>query len=382
MPIGQRPSLSHEPSTRVNTHSSVLAAGLFALTACGGAGEPTSPIKTCAEDPTQAKCVVIPPATDSALRLLAAKSSRYIGAAAGASFGQATYNTLFAAEFSMLTPENALKWQSVHPTRATYNYTSPDAMLAFATTNGMKMRGHTLVWHSQNAAWLIGTTWPIDTLTQIMKDHITAVMGHYKGQIYAWDVVNEAFNDDGTRRATLWSTTLGTGYIETAFRAARAADPATLLFYNDYNLEFPGAKQDAAFAMLSDFKTRGVPMDGIGFQAHFQMNADLSGVPSRTSLTSTFSRFAALGVKIHITELDIRVRVPGATSAELAAQASAYGDIVAACRAVPLCEAIVVWGVSDAESWVPSTFPGYGNALLFDNTFAKKATYTAMKNAL
>jgi endo-1,4-beta-xylanase len=104
--------------------------------------------------------------------------------------------------------------------------------------------------------------------------------------------------------------------------------------------------------------------------------------PSRASLTSTFSRFAALGVKVHITELDIRVRVPGATAAELAAQASAFGDIVAACRAVQLCEAIVVWGVSDAESWVPSTFPGYGNALLFDNTYAKKATYTAVKNAL
>lgn len=215
-----------------------------------------------------------------------------------------------------------------------------------------------------------------------MKDHINAVMGHYKGQIYAWDVVNEAFSDDGTLRATLWSNTLGKGYIETAFRAARAADPAALLFYNDYNLEFTGAKQDAAFAMLSDFKTRGVPMDGVGFQAHFQINADLSGVPSRASLTSTFSRFAALGLKVHLTELDVRVRVPGATTAELAAQASAYGDIVAACRAVQLCEAIVVWGVSDAESWIPSTFPGYGNALLFDNTFAKKATYTAVKNAL
>ena len=190
------------------------------------------------------------------------------------------------------------------------------------------------MWHSQNAAWLTGTTWPIDTLTQIMKDHINAVMGHYKDQIYAWDVVNEAFNDDGTRRATLWSTTLGTGYIETAFRTACAADPATLLFYNDYTLEFTSAKQDAVFAML------------------------------------------------HITELDIRVRVPGATAAELAAQASAFGDIVAACRAVQLCEAIVVWGVSDAEPWVPSTFPGYGNALLFDNTYAKKATYTAVKNAL
>jgi endo-1,4-beta-xylanase len=324
--------------------------------------------------------VIAPP--DSALRLIAAKSSRYVGSAAGASFGQTTYNGVLSTEFSMLTPENALKWQSVHPTRATFNYASPDAMFAFSTANGMKMRGHTLVWHSQNAAWLTATTWPVDTLTQIMKDHIGAVMTHYKGQIYAWDVVNEALNDDGTLRATVWSTPLGKSYIETAFRAARAADPAALLFYNDYNLEFAGAKQDAAFAMVSDFKARGVPIDGIGFQAHFQINADLTGVPSRASLTSTFSRFAALGMKVHLTELDVRVRVPGATPAELTAQASAYGDIVAACRAVSLCEAIVVWGVSDAESWVPSTFPGYGNALLFDNTFTRKATYAAVKAAL
>ncbi|MEO8622846.1 MAG: endo-1,4-beta-xylanase [bacterium] len=323
--------------------------------------------------------MVVTPPPDSGLRLIAAKSARYAGSAAGSNFGQAAYNGVLSKEFSMLTPENALKWQSVRPSRATFNYSTPDAMLAFATANGMKMRGHTLVWHSQNPAWLTSTTWPADTLTQILTDHITTVMGHYKGQVYAWDVVNEAFNDNGSLRATLWSTSLGNGYIEAAFRAARAADPAALLFYNDYSLEFPGAKQDAVFTLVNDFKTRGVPIDGIGFQAHFQINADLSGVPSRASLTSTFARFAALGLKVHITELDVRIRVPGATPAELTAQASAYGDVVAACRAVPLCEAIVVWGVSDAESWVPSVFPGYGNALLFDNAYGRKSTYAAVK---
>ena len=367
----------------MNTRFNWLVAGVIALTACGAASDPTAVTATCAEQPGHAKCVAVtPPAGDSALRLLAAKSARYIGSAAGFRFGQATHNTVLATEFSMLTPENALKWESVHPARATYNYATPDAMLAFATANGMKMRGHTLVWHSQNAPWLTATSWPADTLTQIMKDHINSVMGRYKGQIYAWDVVNEALNDNGTLRATVWSTTLGKSYLETAFRAARAADPAALLFYNDYALEFGGAKQDAAFTLMSDLQTRGVPIDGIGFQAHFQINPDLGGVPSRASLTSTFARFAALGLKVHITELDIRVRVPGATAAELAAQASAYSDVVAACRAVPRCDAIVVWGISDADSWIPSFFPGYGNALLFDNAFDRKPTYTAVKNAL
>jgi endo-1,4-beta-xylanase len=125
-----------------------------------------------------------------------------------------------------------------------------------------------------------------------------------------------------------------------------------------------------------------VPIDGIGFQAHFQINADGTGVPSKASLTSTFQRFAVLGVKIHITELDVRVRTPGATSVELSAQTQAYGDIVGACVAVPLCEAITVWGVTDSESWVPSTFPGYGLALLFDGSLSKKPVWAAVKSAL
>jgi len=221
-----------------------------------------------------------------------------------------------------------------------------------------------------------------DTLAQILKDHIAAVVGHYKGSISAWDVVNEAFTGSGAIAPSVWSNTLGKSYIETAFRAARLADPAALLFYNDYGLEFSGAKQDSAFSLINDFKARGVPIDGIGFQAHFQINADGSGVPSRSSLQATFARFASLGIKIHLTELDVRIRTPGATAVELAAQTQGYSDVVAACVTVPACEAIVVWGVTDSESWIPGAFPGYGSALLFDGSLAKKATYTAVKSAL
>jgi len=353
------------------------------VAACGGAtSEPVS-VKTCAQDPTQAKCVTVTPQVDSGLRFYATRNGRYMGTALDAAFGATSaYDALVSREFSLITAANAQKWQTIHPSRATYSYARADAMLAFAQANGMKMRGHTLAWQNQNPAWLINGAFPADTLAQILKDHISAVLTHYKGTIYAWDVVNEAFNANGTIAATIWSNALGRGYIETAFRAARAADPAALLFYNDYNLEYTGAKQDSAFVLIQDFKARGVPIDGIGFQAHFQINADGTGVPSKASLTSTFQRFAALGVKIHITELDVRVRTPGAAQLELTAQTQAYSDIVGACVAVPACEAIVVWGVTDTESWVPSTFPGYGSALLFDGGLSKKPTWTAVKTAL
>jgi endo-1,4-beta-xylanase len=361
----------------------VLAATAVLLAACGASGTEPVAVKTCIEDPSQAKCVVVAVPVDSGLRFYAAKSNRVFGAALDAMFGTSTaYDNLVAREFSSVTAANAQKWQTIHPTRATYNFARGDQMLAFAQSKGMKMRGHTLAWHNQNPSWLTGTTWVPDTLAQILKDHIANVVTHYKGTISAWDVVNEAFASNGTIAPTIWSNALGASYIETAFRAARAADPAALLFYNDYSLEFPGAKQDAAAALISDFKTRGVPIDGIGFQAHFQINADGTGVPSRASLTATFQRFAALGVKIHLTELDVRIRSPGATAAEVTAQGQGYADVVAACMAVPACESITVWGVTDSESWVPSTFPGFGSALLFDGGMTKKATWTAVRNAI
>ncbi|MGH9883981.1 MAG: endo-1,4-beta-xylanase [bacterium] len=323
------------------------------------------------------------------LRSLASAKSRSFGVAVDASFfgtNPAQYDTVVAREFNMIVAGNVMKWSSIHRDgRYSYRFANPDAMVAFAQANNMKVRGHTLAWHQQNPTWLTGTTWNAETLKVVLKEHIDSVVGHYKGKVVAWDVVNEAINDgSGTLRATgsPWAATLGASYIDLAFREARAVDPGTLLFYNDYNLEFTGAKQDSAFALVSGMKSRGVPIDGIGFQAHFQINADGSGVPTKDALVSTFNRFAAVGLKIHITELDIRVRTPGAASSELAAQTQGYSNIVAACLAVSACEAIVVWGLNDGESWVPGTFPGYGQALLFDDAFGRKATYTAVSSAL
>jgi endo-1,4-beta-xylanase len=365
------------------------ALAALALGACGGGGSDsgtTTPSeKTCQQDPTQAKCIV--PTTT--LRGLASAKSRSFGVSVDATFfgaNPAAYDAVVAREFNLIVAGNVMKWSSIHrDSRYAYRWTNPDSMVAFAQANGMKVRGHTLAWYQQNPAWLTNTTWDPETLKVVLKEHIDSVVGHYKGKILAWDVVNEAFNDGtGSLRVTgsPWATTLGAGYIDLAFQAARAADPAALLFYNDYNLETPGLKQDSVFARISGMKTRGIPIDGIGFQAHFQVNADATGVPSKETLVATFNRFAALGLKIHVTELDIRVRTPGATTAELAAQNQGFTNITAACLAVPACEAMVVWGLNDGESWVLGTFPGYGQALLFDDAYSRKATYNAVSSAL
>jgi endo-1,4-beta-xylanase len=366
------------------------AVAALALGACGGGdnGGTQPGEKTCQQDPTQAKCTVNnPPATT--LRGLATAKGRSFGVSVDATFfgaNPAAYDTVVAREFSLIVAGNVMKWSSIHrDSRYLYRWTSPDAMVAFAQANGMKVRGHTLVWYQQNPTWLTSTTWDPETLKVVLKEHIDSVVGHYRGKILAWDVVNEAFNDGtGSLRVTRspWATTLGAGYIDLAFQEARAADPAALLFYNDYNLETPGLKQDSVFARISGMKARGIPIDGIGFQAHFQVNADATGVPSKETLVATFNRFAALGLKIHVTELDIRVRTPGATSAELAAQSQGFTNVTAACLAVPACEAMVVWGLNDGESWIQGTFPGWGQALLFDDTYARKATYNAVSSAL
>ncbi|MEO5926815.1 MAG: endo-1,4-beta-xylanase [Bryobacteraceae bacterium] len=310
-----------------------------------------------------------------------------IGAAVDPSrFSEAAYASTLRAEFSKVTPENLMKWDALHPGINTYNYAPADSIVTFATQNSMQVRGHTLVWHSQNPAWLTGGGFTPTQLSGLLQDHINNVVGHYAGKVYAWDVVNEAFNDDGTLRATIWSTQpgiglTGTGYIEQAFRWARAADPNALLFYNDYSIETVGAKSNAVFQMVQDFKARGVPIDGIGLQTHLSVGFNSGAI---TSLENNIKRFADLGLQVHITELDVRLPVSGgvATPADVTAQEAIYEGVVRACLKYPLCTAIQVWGVTDKYSWIPGAFPGFGSGLPFDANYARKSAYTSMITAL
>ena len=199
-----------------------------------------------------------------------------------------------------------------------------------------------------------------------MLNHVTQVATHYKGKIYAWDVVNEAFADGGSgarRDSNLQRT--GNDWIEAAFRAARAADPGAKLCYNDYNTDGQNAKSNAVYAMVQDFKARGVPIDCVGFQSHF--NSASPRCPS--DYQANLQRFADLGVDVQITELDIE----GSGTA----QADSYARVVQACLAVTRCTGITVWGIRDTDSWRAS-----GTPLLFDGSGNKKAAYTSTLNAL
>ncbi|MFJ8768126.1 endo-1,4-beta-xylanase [Streptomyces clavifer] len=295
----------------------------------------------------------------------AAAKGWYFGTAVAANhLGEAQYTSTLDAQFDSVTPENEMKWDAIEGTRDSFNFASADRIVDHAQSRGMKVRGHTLVWHSQLPGWVggLGTA----DLRTAMNNHVTQVMTHYKGKIDSWDVVNEAYQDgsSGARRSSPFQDKLGSGFIEEAFRTARTVDAGAKLCYNDYNTDGQNAKSNAVYAMVKDFKQRGVPIDCVGFQSHFNSN---SPVPS--DYRANLQRFADLGVDVQITELDIE----GSGSA----QAASYAAVVNACLAVSRCTGITVWGVTDKYSWRSS-----GTPLLFDGNYSRKPAYDAVLAAL
>jgi endo-1,4-beta-xylanase len=314
-------------------------------------------------------------AADTPLRDLAAAKGKVMGTAVTGSKLTGTYGDLAGGQFNWLTPGNAMKWGSVEPTRGTFDWAEADQIVAFAEAHDQEVRGHTLVWHSQNPSWLTNGTWTPAQLSQLMNDHIALEVGRYQGRVAAWDVVNEPFNEDGTYRQTLWYNGLGTGYIAQALTAARAADPAAELYINDYNVEGVNAKSTALYNLVKSLKEQGVPIDGVGLQAHLI----LGQVPA--TFQQNIQRFADLGVDVAITELDIRMNLPS-DSTKLAQQAADYKAVMNACVAVARCTGVTVWGFTDSDSWIPDTFPGQGAATPYDENFVPKPAYYAIAEAL
>ncbi|CAL9347254.1 endo-1,4-beta-xylanase [Streptomyces sp. enrichment culture] len=304
-------------------------------------------------------------AADDTLGSAAAAKGRYFGTAVAANhLGESAYAGTLDREFTAVTPENEMKWDATEPTRNTFTFSAADQIAGHAQSKGMKLRGHTLVWHSQLPSWVSGLG--ASDLRTAMNNHITQVMQHYKGKIYAWDVVNEAFQDgtSGARRSSPFQDKLGNGFIEEAFRTARTVDPDAKLCYNDYNTDGINAKSNAVYNMVKDFKSRGVPIDCVGFQSHFN-----SASPVPSDYQANLQRFADLGVDVQITELDIE----GSGTA----QADNYANVVKACLAVTRCTGITVWGITDKYSWRAS-----GTPLLFDSNYAAKPAYTAVLTTL
>ncbi|MFI9586370.1 endo-1,4-beta-xylanase [Streptomyces sp. NPDC052236] len=301
-------------------------------------------------------------AAESTLGAAAAQSGRYFGTAiASGRLNDSAYTTIAGREFNSVTAENEMKIDATEPQQGRFNFTAGDRVYNWAVQNGKQVRGHTLAWHSQQPNWMRSLSG--SPLRQAMNNHITGVMSHYKGKIVQWDVVNEAFEDgnSGARRDSNLQRT-GNDWIEVAFRTARAADPAAKLCYNDYNVEdWTWAKTQAMYRMVRDFKQRGVPIDCVGFQSHFN-----SGSPYNSNFRTTLQNFAALGVDVAITELDIQ-----------GASGTTFANVTNDCLAVPRCLGITVWGVRDTDSWRPEHSP-----LLFNGNGSKKPAYTAVLNAL
>jgi endo-1,4-beta-xylanase len=322
---------------------------------------------------------------DIPLRGLMEARGRMIGAAvdAQALSGEPNYARVLSDQFGLLTPENAMKFDQVHPRPGfeaeSYDFSQADGIVAFARAHGMNVRGHTLVWYRAVPAWAAKISSP-DHLREILRNHIQTVAGHFKDQVYCWDVVNEAVASDGSMRKSVWSA-LGPDYVADAFRWAHAADPDAKLFYNDYDAEKSPAKADGIYRLLKSLKDAGVPIDGVGFQMH-----TIAG-PQAGDVGALLHRFAALGLEVHITEMDVSTvdlgtAIDGALGrplgpSDLALQGEVYARALRSCLSEPACKAFVLWGFTDKHTWLPFFQP-----LIFDKQYRPKPAFDALEKEL
>ncbi|PCH43497.1 glycoside hydrolase family 10 protein [Wolfiporia cocos MD-104 SS10] len=277
--------------------------------------------------------------------------------------------------FGQITPENSMKWDATEPEPGTFTFTDGDVIADIAKNYGMYLRGHNLVWYEQLPDWVTANNYNATGLAAVVETHVTTEVAHYKGQVYAWDVINEPLNDNGTFREDVFYDTLGTDYITIALQAARAADPNAKLYINDYNIEYVGEKSTAMQNLVKQLQADNVPIDGIGMESHFIVGE----VP--TTLVENFQAFADLGIEFAITELDIRMELPE-TAANLDQQKTDFYTVVNACLQVSVCRGITVWDWTDKYSWVPSTFPGWGAATPFDDNLVEKPAFDGIVIAL
>lgn len=329
------------------------------------------------------------PGAAPSLREEASQAGILVGAAVRPEqLSEQAYASTLAREFNMVEAEDAMKWWMVRPARDTFDFRQADRIVDFAQAYGMKVRGHTLVWGRSNPSW-VAEYRDSQVLNAILQDHIRKVAGHFRGKVFAWDVVNEAFDEKGKLRSTIWYDTPGIGfagqstkYIEQAFEWTHEADPDALLFYNDAEGEAVNTKSSAIYGMVKDFRSRSVPIDGVGLQMHiFDQKLDLVGIDAN------IARFTALGVQVHVTEMDVALPTNSEGTAsdlsDLEKQAEIYGEIAKICIAHPGCTALQTWGFTDKYSWIRSTTKGAkGAALLFDRDYRPKAAYSALRSAL
>ncbi len=313
------------------------------------------------------------------LRALADARGFRIGAAVGHEplIRDPRYREILAREFNVLVCENAMKCGPTRPARDRFEFAEADAIVAFAEEHGMAVRGHALVWHNMLPSWLEKARLSYDDAIDVVRGHIFTVMSHFRGKVYAWDVVNEGVADDGRWRDSLFLRTFGPDYMAMAFHWAHEADPEAQLFYNDYSADAVNPKSTAIYGIVRGLLKEGVPVHGVGLQMHLS----LYDTPKWRALADNIARFNDLGLDVQITEMDVRTREP-ASPDDLREQARAYRDVMEACLSATRCSAFLVWGVTDRYSWIPEVFKGEGSGLLFDASGQAKPAYFALREAL
>jgi endo-1,4-beta-xylanase len=282
---------------------------------------PGSPV-TVTKTTIRAETVACP----ASLRAAAEASGLLVGAAVlSRHLADSRYAGTLAGEFNFLTPEYEMKWEAIHPSANRWNFDPADTLVRFASEHQMKVKGHALVWHDSLPVW-VNANMSTDELHQATQEHIHTLVGHYRGQIDAWDVVNEAVDDEGSLRRSLFLDKLGERYIAEAFQLAHEADPDALLIYNDYGAEGLGGKSDRVYELLKKLVTDRVPIHGVGLQMH--INAAAADYPKPEDIAANIRRLTALGLKVDISEMDVRIRdVPVDLSERLEIQRRIYHDL-------------------------------------------------------
>ena len=320
--------------------------------------------------------------TTTGLRQLAEKRGIQIGAAVTINplRNDPLYQQTLAQEFNVLVPENAMKFENIHPQKDVFDFQEMDEMLAFAKVHQMAFRHHPLVWDEQLPGWLVRGDFSREELMAVLKQHIQTIVRRYRGQVKYIDVVNEGIARDGTLRDTLWLRGIGPEYIDLAFIWAHEADPEAKLIFNEFSAEEIGMKSNAVYDLIEGLQQRGVPIHGVGLQMHKALN----NKPNVAEIAKNVDRLGKLGLEVQITEMDIAITdQPGVDlQTQLQAQAKIYGEVAQMCVAAKNCTAIVFWGFSDRYTWMTSLIGQGGKPLIFDEFFRPKPAYEAVKEAL
>jgi endo-1,4-beta-xylanase len=356
----------------------------------GSSGWTLNSLRTKSLDDGHLEVVEAPGLTAShnqpdALRNLAATQSRDLPIGAAISiyplFNDPHYRAIALGQFSMMTPENSMKPEFIHPAKNTYSFTDADSLVDTALKNNMIVHGHFLISDKSNPNWILDT--PINERQQIMTDHITTVVSHFRGRVAEWDVVNEPLSEndiDYTNgnlgiRQDLWSDAMGENYIDIAFRAAHAADPAAKLYLNDFGLEKAGERWDALVALIQRLQANGVPINGVGFEAHVYSVADII---DPVVLKAHIEYLASLGIVSRISEIDVMGDDP-------VLQAQQYSDVLLACLQEPTCTSYGVWGISDlyGSQTLSDRYPAVlGHSLLWNDNMIPKPAVSSLQNIL